>query len=394
MLKNRYPLINNACLRLYIYIYDLISRVLVYKNMKKHTPINSIVLRNPAALGDVLYTLRLIEAIKKVNPHLYIGLVVGSWALPLVSCCKNVDAVHIEDHWLLNRRSDNIVKKFFHWLKTRYKAIREIRQQKYDLAIDLYYYFPSVGALFFLSGISNVIGYDSHEGSAFYTKIVKWTNCDVHNVIYQAELLRAANITVSDLTTSVIEMKYQETDEELLNRYKLTAHGYIVICVGTGAKNREWSLSSWRLLLKYIDDNFKKEIIKNIVFVGAGRRENQHIHMLIENGSQRNITLCDKLDIPQLVQVIRQSRLFIGLESFAGHVAAMYKIPQVSIMHGATNRWQWEPFANPNCRVVRKEIKCSPCYFPSKCKYENACMDVNVKDVCKAVREILENENL
>ena len=383
----KYPLVRNPYLRKYLYGYDFGSSLLILRNCTKHKRIQRLLLRNPGALGDVLYTLRLIRAIKQVNPDIFIGVLIGSWALPLAETCLDVDAIHIEDHWAVNRSNMRIWKKFYHWLDTRYKVVKELKQNHYDMAIDLYYYYPSAASLLWQAGIPERIGYDSHEGSAFYTNVVRWENIDVHNIEYQEKLVLEASISVYDLSSSHINLNFPKYDIDLLQTYSLVAKKYFVISVGTGDVNREWPLEKWRILLKYLNSFFPSQQINFFVFVGMGKREYERILALLESIPDRGISLCNRLSIPELMQIIRNARVFIGLESFAGHIAAMYKVPQVSIMHGATRQRHWEPFSNPYCTVVRKNIECSPCYFPSQCQYQNACMEISAEIVLQKVKE-------
>lgn len=390
-INKKYPVVQNPYLRGYMHIYDLLATVMSsIRPRKKEGPIKKILLRNPAALGDVLYTLRLVRAIKEKNPYVSIGLLIGSWALPFVENALDVDTIHIEDHWALNRRHISLKDKVICWRKTRKKALDEIKKEKYDLAVDLYYYYPSASFLFWQAGIPMRIGYDSHEGSSLYTKTVPWKNQDIHNLEYQANLFTDGTISLSDLAQTKAVMRFDTTDEQFLQKYALQPKKYIVISVGTGAPDREWPIDYWQELLFRLNYGINHNEIPQFIFVGAGKKEKGRIDILLNKLGNRGKSLCNQLTIPQLMQVIRNSRLFIGLESFAGHIAAMYKTPQVSIMHGATNQMQWQPFANPNCTVIRRNLSCSPCYFPSRCAYKNACMAIPVESVYKGVMKNLE----
>lgn len=386
----KYPIVRNRYLRLYLYGYDLLTRLLSCKGTAKTEEHGKkILLRNPAAFGDVLYTLRLVRAMKAADPTLYIGVLVGSWTLPLVKECQDIDAIHVEDHWAVNRSQKSRKDKIQHWLKTRAQVLAEIKKQKYDTAIDLYYYFPSSALLFWHAGIPERIGYDSHEGKNLYTTCLHWQNEDIHNVEYQAGLVEAAGITIKNLSNSVASIKFQSTDDEMLKKCRIKQKKYIVISVGTGEPLKEWPASSWHELIKKIEKEMHDEA-EQIVLVGAGRREEQYIKDILAYGDLSfTKSLCNELSIPGLMQVIRNAKLFIGLDSFNGHIAAMYKIPQVSIMHGATNLYQWQPYANPNCTVVRKSLPCSPCYFVSNCQKNNACMNISSGSVFEKVKEML-----
>ena len=386
---SKYPLVSNKYLRKYLYGYDYLSNMLIPKKFIQQGNVKRLLLRNPAALGDVFYTLRLIHAIKEANPGIFIGLLVGSWALPLVKYCLDVDAIHIEDHWILNRSNMSNAEKIVHWLFTRCKVIKEIKQKRYDMAIDLYYYYPSAASLLWQTEIPERVGYDSHEGSAFYTKVIRWKNIDIHNVEYQANLVKKALIPVADLSSAHVKINFSKSDIDLLKSHSLVEKKYLVISVGSGDIKREWKLENWQILLKHVVSLLKTGEIHCIVFVGAGIREEERILTLTKGLSNGWLSLCNQLSIPELMQIIKNARLFIGLESFAGHIAAMYKIPQVSIMHGSTKKAHWEPFDNPYCTVIRKKMGCSPCYFPSRCQYENVCIDISAELVWQKVKENL-----
>lgn len=391
-----YPVVRNKYLRLYLHGYDLLADLLSCRGKKKaEKSRRKILLRNPAAYGDVLYTLRLVRAMKAADPSLYIGLLVGSWTVPLVKECRDIDAIHIEDHWAIKRSQKSKKDKIEQWLTTRAEALAEIKKQKYDIAIDLYYYFPSAALLFWQAGIPERIGYDSHEGKSLYTKHLHWRNEDIHNVEYQARLVDAASIKLTDLTDTAANISFPQQDTALLNQYGFVPKKYVVISVGTGGSYREWPVPYWHELIRKIETAGILNSGDRIILVGAGNREQECINKILSyHDLSLTVSICNKLSIPQLMQVIRNAKLFIGLESFNGHIAAMFKVPQVSIMHGATNLYQWKPYANPNCVVVRTTLPCSPCYFPSHCQHDNACMNLSPDSVFEKVKELLLQSSL
>lgn len=382
-MNKKYPMVRNSYLRMYLYLYDLIaSTIMFFVKPKKTRPIKRLLLRNPAALGDVLYTLRLVRAIKSANPDIEIGLLVGSGALSMVSSCEDIDFIHIEDHWSINRSPISRWAKIKRWVKTKDRALAEIKKLNYDASVDCYYYFPSGAYLLWRTGIPIRIGYDSHEGVSFYTGFLNWKNEDTHNVEYQKRLVEKIGIQVDNIAEAKVKFIYHEIDALLLD--KLQLKDYIVISVGAGVPIKEWDDSAWQKVMKYISNYSIR-----IVLVGAGKREQMRVDFLMKDAPINVISFCNQLSIMELSQVIQHAKLFIGLDSFAGHLAAMHKVLQVSIMHGGANRYQWLPYGNFRCIVVRKQMICSPCYFPSVCKYENQCMKICVDDVVSAVEQQL-----
>lgn len=386
----KYPVVKNKVLRLYMNFYDkvayCINEFLPKKNNNKNAYIKKILLYNPAALGDVWYTLRLTNSLKTANPDIEIGVLVGSWTADMVRECVDVSYVHILDHPVMVRKNVSFWRKIKQYLMTRRRALQEIKNIDYDLAVDCYYFFPSAAFLFYQAGITNRVGYDSREGVYFYTNFINWQIKDIHNIEYQADLLSLCGIDCGKLESSMVHFREKLN---IVESYKIQLnYSYIIVSVGTGDPMREWPVENWLALLEQL-----KDYEYRIVFVGAGKKEEERIQLLKKRLSYNTISLCNKLTIGQLAYIIRKSRLFIGLESFAGHIAATYKIPQISIMHGFTNQNHWQPYANPNCIVVRKNVACSPCYFPSRCKNGNMCMNISINDVFCAVKQLLEIRN-
>ena len=390
----RYPLVGNRFLRAYLYIFDFFClmfkclfpqrvRTLQRFDIKK---VRRILLRNPAAFGDVLYTLRLATALKKRYPYIEIGLVVGSWVRPLVEISRDITYVHYEDHWAVSRSKQHILQRFFRWWNDRRRVLGEIREKHYDIAIDLYYYFPSSAFLFYQAGIPCRVGYDSNGGGALLSKRVSWSIVEQHNVEYQAALLNEIGFSLSreDLIESEVGFSPCKKETLLFTNDQIIPGRYIVVHVGTGAESREWCIDRWVSLI-----NSLGKCGLRIFFTGQGKREKFFIEYILQHTNVNAISFCDQISLSELFVLIKNTRLFIGLESFAGHIAAMYKIPQVSIMHGASNQSHWQPYHNENCIVIRKKLDCSPCYFPSQCKYNNLCMDILPEDVIGAVRKKL-----
>jgi len=381
--ESRYPIVRNRYLRFYMCGYDALTALFASRRRVEGRPVRRLLLRNPAALGDVLYTLRLVRAIKASNPEIQIGLLIGSWAKAMVAECRDVDFIHVEDHWMVNRHEISRLAKICHWLDTRRAALRDIRAAHYDAAVDCYYYFPGT-SLLYRAGIPVRVGYDSREGRHLLTRVLHFANEDIHNVEYQARLVQALGLPLGDLPQAVVNFAYQQSDAAVLAAHQLMAGKYIIVSVGTGEPRREWLVERWQELLDRLD-----AAGHTVVLVGAGKREAERIARFMSGKHRHRVSLCNQLSILELAQIIHHARLFIGLESFAGHLAAMFQTPQVSIMHGQTNQYQWQPYANPYCEVLRVPLPCLTCYFPSACTHDNACMNHSVDSVMAAVERAL-----
>lgn len=388
MLLDRYNS-SFVSVRIYCFLKDIFYAVVAMMSGKKkpiQVDFSRILLNNGAHFGDVLLTLRLVGCIKKRYPKSKIGMVIGSWTLPMVKDCKDIDEIYIVDHWKLNRSKKSIADKIKQYLTTRKTALAQIKENKYTVAIDFFSRYPTTALLFFQADIPCRVGYTAGGGAPLLTHPLIWHEDDQHIIEYQAELLRKIGIPVHALEQSTIKFRYAKTEEELLKTHGLKKGEYIVCHIGSGEPTREWQKDKWAQLVRALSHNTNR-----IVFTGAGKREAADIRWILEADDCSNaFSICGKLSVCELIQLIKGAKLFIGCESFAGHIAAMCKTPQISVMHGATRVSQWQPFGNPRCVVVRASLACISCGAPAQCGYRHQCMkDIQVQDVLEAYDELM-----
>lgn len=378
--------------RIYCFLKDLFYSVLAKISRKKNSSeidFSHILLNNGAHFGDVLLSLRLVSYIKKAHPNAKIGMAIGSWTLPMVKDCEDIDEIYILDHWKLNRAKKSIVEKIKQYIATRKTALAQIKKDRYTVAIDFFSRYPTTALLFFQAKIPGRVGYTAGGGAPLLTHPFEWYEEDRHIIEYQADLLRGTGIPVQTLEQSAVNFRYAKKDEDLLSGYGLSAGTYMVCHIGSGEPTREWQKDKWTQLVKILAHG-----TKTLVFTGAGEREEATIRWILDAADCPNIlSLCGRLSVCELIQVIKSAKMFIGCESFAGHIAAMCKTPQISIMHGATRLSQWQPFGNPCCRVIRASLPCIACEAPAQCRIQHQCMRaISVADVLEAYEEMMDTQ--
>ena len=77
-------------------------------------------------LGDVVIGSALIPRIRATLPTAEIGVLVGSWARPVLDGHPDVRWLHFYDHWKLNRADRGLAARARRHLVTRGKALAEI----------------------------------------------------------------------------------------------------------------------------------------------------------------------------------------------------------------------------------------------------------------------------
>jgi len=345
-----------------------------------------ILLANSAHLGDVLILSSVFPVLKKAFPETKIGLLIGSWSLPVVQGNPMIDWVHTVDHWKLNRSDASMWQKLKRYWRTRRAALNEIKNVEYDAAVDLYSYFPNFIPLLWTAGIPVRIGYISGGFGPLLTHPLRWRNLNQHVSGYHADLLQILPIDKKYFE----KMRYSlppidhDSEEEANNFLKRTSvdPGYIVIHMGTGEKLKEWPVAKWHRLSEKLTAHGY-----SLVFTGYGLRESDNAWLAMA-GLSNCVNLCNKLSWSAFVAVVKKSRLVICVESLAGHIAAAVATPCVAIWSGMANYYHWRPMSEL-CQILMHSVLCAPCYRGRGCTTMDCVRNVQPDDVYLVVLKML-----
>lgn len=299
-----------------------------------------ILLANTAHIGDVILSTTALPALRHAFPDATIGFLVGSWAKRVVEDHTLVDHVHLFDLPSMNR--DPISKKARQrrGRQTWHQALKEIRSIGYDVVFDQYsYYKRTMSYLLYQTGIPERVGHFVAKCPFFYNEIYFWDWTLEHIVDNHVTMLRTWGLPDEALATAAPTLLYH-TPPELLPDLPPR---YLLIHCGVGNPRRRWSDAHWESLVAHL-----RTLDIPLVLIGNGREEEQRAAALTPpNG----YNLAGKYSWRAFLEIMRQASLFLGLESMAGHVAAIYKIPSVLIYGGTAPIMRWRPYS-PRSHIV------------------------------------------
>jgi ADP-heptose:LPS heptosyltransferase len=347
-----------------------------------------ILLSNLGHLGDVLISTSVLPVLKSAYPDVRIGFVAGRWAQPILSGHPMVDQIHIVDHWFLNRATQGKAEKIRRFLKTTQTALREIRALQYDIAINLYSYFPNAIPLTWKAGVPVRIGFTSGGFGPLLTHPVPFRQSGKHESEYQADLLHVLGIGKEHLDRLKMTLPDPTPDTEInlcrvLGRESLDGPPYRLIHMGSGAGvTHEWPLPSWRALAEKLRAGGRM-----LVFTGIGNHEREQIEA-VTAGLKDCHNLCDRLDWWGFVEAIRQAEIVYSVDTSAGHIAAAVNTPCVSVFGGISDIPRWRP-KGEYCSLITKEVVCAPCYKVAGCETMECVQDIATERVYAAGEELL-----
>jgi ADP-heptose:LPS heptosyltransferase len=136
------------------------------------------------------------------------------------------------------------------------------------------------------------------------------------------------------------------------------------------SKNQEWSIDKWVSLIREFP-MYK--------FIQIGLENEEYIDGAYD--------LRGKLSLREACIAVKNSFLYIGVDSFFGHVSSAMDVNSI-ILFGDSSP---NIYSHDNSIAIYKNLECSPCYEllnGISCPYNKKCMNsIQVIDVAKAIKQ-------
>lgn len=351
--------------------------------------INKVLLVQLAGIGDLVMATPAIGAIRERFPYAYIALLTSERTKDLLKNSKDLDRIFSLDYE--GRFQIGLLFNQKNW-----RTISELRKHKFDLAVNLYQIYSLKGALQFclllrLMNIKFIVGRDTERKGFFLNLKIEETSTrcehEVESNLHLVELLGAK------IQTKNLHLDINSVDEnfvsKLLAEYDIFDKD-LLIGINPG--------SAWRLTRRWLPERFAQtadEIINKysakILLTGSTKetRLSDEITSLMKNMS---INTTGKLNLPQLVSLIKRCNLYISVDSGPMHIAVAVGTPLVAIYGPGYKRYF--PYGDSNkFTIIKKDVDCSPCYKIKCCDLR--CMKlITVDDVLWAVDNQLKKSGL
>ena len=338
-----------------------------------------ILVLNGAHIGDIVISTSILPILRSAYPAAKIGFVVGSWSKMVLDKHPDVDFVHCIDHWFNNRNRRSILSKVLQYRRTRQSALREIREQHYEMALCLCPFpIADLMEVAWEAGIPVRLGFRPSLYSSLATGLSDVpTNPFLTQGAVQAAVLSPLHLDVSHLQkrrATLPESSEDATREvcKLLGISQISHLQYRVIHMGSGVMNRELPPRFWR--------EVAEELSKwtTLIFTGKGERESDNVDCVI-SGLDHCINACDQLSWDGFVAAIRFAEVVYGVESMAGHVAAAVGTTGVAAYTGVSGVAKWRP-DSPGSSVFSRHVACAPCHDVRGCEAMTCRCGVSPKE--------------
>lgn len=336
-----------------------------------------------SSLGDVIFNVPLANALKDAGYE--VTWLVSEKGIQIVEnnpCVDKSIQVPMKE-W---KKRGMSFTSFLEYLR----IIKQLRDEKFDIAIDSQMMFKSLYFMLFCGAKRRIISKEGRELSLLGGN--EW----IDNISYKPDspivmnYLRYANhlgieIAPEDIKVTLpsrSQAQINKVDDLLKNIDK--SKKTVVISPATTWGNKHWNKDNWREVVDYLSDK------SNLIFTG-GPNDNE----LIEYISQgKGLNLAGKTDILELAEVFSRVDLVISPDSGSAHLAWASRNPKVIAIFTCTPKEVLGPLGSYDKYVSfgGKGLPCQPC-FKRKClmnqDFEACTYSPSAEEVIDAINSLI-----
>jgi ADP-heptose:LPS heptosyltransferase len=312
--------------------------------------IKKILLIHLQQLGDTLvFTPSAKALLERYGKRLEIDVLCNSVSYEVCKNMPHIRRFYVDEFWFWGKGK----KK----LSLLFKLLKEIRQERYDLAIldaeETALKYPIVA---FFTGATYRLGYDV-DSRGFLNNVVPTLSPSLSYVSRNKALLEFAGIPVPSTN---LWLPTTESDKaqakDLLYKHCSPSSIPIMIHQGSNRLSTQWFKENWVALCKRLLEN------PNVVlfFSGAERERHQVDAILSELNSPRAISLVGKTSIHTLKDFIELCQLFITVDTGVMHIGNCTTTPMIVLLSARNYENLWIAPSHL-VSVFQKDVECKYC---------------------------------
>lgn len=324
-----------------------------------------ILILKPSSLGDVIHALPVLRLLKRHLPQSRIHWWLDVNLVPLLEHDPDLDGIYAFERkrWAAPR----------HWPEIL-SSIRAMREQRFDLAIDLQGLARS-SMFAWLANATTTVGLDNlreggREGArSMYDLTPPRAPAQAHAVDRYMAVLPLLRVPVD------WDFEWLPARPQAARRVRQTwapeseRTRWIVLLPGGRWDNKRWPLRYFVELAKRLGGIPESKLV-----VLGSKAERPLGEAIAAAAPARCLNLAGATSLDEMIEWIRLSRLTITNDTGPMHVAAALRRPVIALF-GPTSPWNTGPYRQLENVIQDANLPCVPC-LKSKCAYREplACL--------------------
>ncbi|MCX6165490.1 MAG: glycosyltransferase family 9 protein [Ignavibacteriae bacterium] len=247
------------------------------------------------------------------------------------------------------------------------RLLKSIREQNFDMVIDLYGN-PRSASVTFFSKAKYRVGYNFRNRKYAYNIITDARPHTIHNVEFNLDALRGMGISiVSNELKFFINDSHKNFADEFTTKNGIDKKEIYGILISGGWETKKYKTKDFAELIKKIREKYDV----NFLLIWGVESEKKECEM-IKNETGEYVFISHETTLKYSSALMRKSKLIIGNDSGLLHLAVASGIPVLGI-YGPTNPVSQGPYGEKNIVVRNETLDCLNCNL-LECKIGNICM--------------------
>ncbi len=259
-------------------------------------------------------------------------------------------------------------------------TVGRLFSESFDLTVNLHGGPTSLAYTIAAGGVR--IGAEQYQYRRLYDALLPRPDTQAHTV--ESTMAGLQFLGIRAQTAPALRYEFHQVEAARMDQ-KIKTRPYIVIHPASVMATKRWHENRFaEVALEVADMGFA-------VVITAGPGEEPLASRVAQR--MRESTILLGLSIPELAELIRGARLYIGNDSGPMHLAAAVGTPTVAVW-GSSDSRRWHPW-NVQHRVIQNPFECNPCpgYRCLVAETPLCIESVTVDQVKAAAKELLANNN-
>lgn len=310
-----------------------------------------------SAIGDVLQGLPCLVALKESFPSWEISWLVEETSAPILENHPYLTKLFVLRRNWRKKKSPSTLDVVDR-TSNLFKIWRKLRQERFDVAIDLQGLFKS-GLWTRLSGAPRRMGHNKTREFAhlFLNEFVgDRPTFDPHFPLID-RYLEPARYLGADVSKGKYLLPPSSTEViqqiNTLLESVLDPSKTIALCPWSAWPSKNWPLARWCELAQQLSKDFRLIIIGNSTDQSAA----EHLCSTIPHA----LNLVGKTSLKVLPEIFRRCCLVIGPDSGPLHLANATGVPRVLMLFGSTSWRRSGPLGSQH-QILSTDLPCQPCF--------------------------------
>jgi ADP-heptose:LPS heptosyltransferase len=326
-----------------------------------------ILLVRPDHLGDLVLTTPILQALRSRVPQAQITMMVGPWSSEIVARHPAIDRLLVCVFPGFRRERQGFLSPY----RLLFSTARQLRRERYDLAINLRPDFWWGAALLYLAHIPVRVGYALAPGRAFLNHTLPFPVTE-HATISNLRLLNAALLQLGykpldePWTPENYPSQFVPTAEERAwAAERLRSEGVadktplIIIPPGSGGAVKLWRSEAWATCANTLHTTLTSPLPACIMLTGSPAE--RALVEEIAQGIDEHPILVTNASIGQLAALLERATCVLTVDNGPGHLAVAQRTPSVHLF-GPTDPRIFGPWGNAQQHVVLASAqRCATC---------------------------------